>query len=90
MGACTLSPGNYCARLMNSIIIGLGVSMSLAPFVCRERDGIALGGKRRREKEGWKEGRGKKGTEREREKWGGGTRGVRGKEEKEEEEDKER
>lgn len=43
MGACTLTPGNYCARLMNSII-GLGVSMSLAPFVCRERDGIALGG----------------------------------------------
>lgn len=43
MGACTLTPGNYCARLMNSII-RLGVSMSLAPFVCWERDGIALGG----------------------------------------------
>lgn len=42
MGACTLAPGNYCARLMNSII-GLGVSMSLALFVCWERDGIALG-----------------------------------------------
>lgn len=56
MGACTLTPGNYCARLMNSII-GLGVSMSLAPFVCWERDGIALGwnGEGGGEKEGWRE-----------------------------------
>lgn len=34
--ACTLTPGNYCARLMNSII-RLRVSVSLAAFVWRER-----------------------------------------------------
>lgn len=35
--ACTLTPGNYCARLMNSII-RLGVSVSLAVFVCWVRE----------------------------------------------------
>lgn len=79
MGACTLTPGNYCARLMNSII-GLGVSMSLAPFVCWERDGIALGwngegGGRKRDG-----GRGKEGK--------GGRKGEREQEEEEEEKGK--
>lgn len=56
MGACTLPPGNYGARLMNSII-GLGVSMSLAPFVCWERDGITLGWNRGgRKRDGGREG----------------------------------
>lgn len=51
---------------MNSII-GLGVSMSLAPFVCWERDGIAqgridgkgLGGEAEKGRGGWEEVKGK-------------------------------
>lgn len=50
---------------MNSII-GLGVSMSLAPFVCWERDGIAqgridgkgLGGEAEKGRGGWEEVKG--------------------------------
>ena len=72
MGACTLTPGNYCARLMNSII-GLGVSMSLAPFVCWERDGIALGWNGEEGGERGMEGEAKRGKGVE-----GGERGGRG------------
>lgn len=50
-----VSARNYGARLMNSII-RLGVSMSLAPFVCWENDGITMGWNRGgRKKDGGRE-----------------------------------